>query len=281
MNSFANSLLALLFGWARTLIQEVWTTAASGRYSGFLAWLGDHWLWLALFLCLCCTAVDFLVWMVRWRPYLVWRTSYRRFLRLFRRDREAARRFEHGYQGGVALDIPQEQREPVQENWEDDALREASKTPPQPDSTHTFTQAVVHVDAPMDTETLAPSRDGAFDFEAVTPETAAQRRFAPAMAYEPPPMQATARASSVYGTDMPPVQRRRRSEKYERRRAEWREKLIKGDADEYDMLDGLPPAVDRQQAFHEPVYPRQSAGADPYAGWQRPSSGNQSTDGRA
>ena len=48
MNSFANSLFSLLFGWARTLIQHIWTAAISGRYGGFFTWLGDHWVWLAL-----------------------------------------------------------------------------------------------------------------------------------------------------------------------------------------------------------------------------------------
>ena len=35
------------------------------------------------------------------------------------------------------------------------------------------------------------------------------------------------------------------------------------------MLDGLPPAVDREQAFHEPVYPRPAGGDGGYYGWQR------------
>ena len=38
------------------------------------------------------------------------------------------------------------------------------------------------------------------------------------------------------------------------------------------LLDGLPPAVDRQAAFHEPVYPR-NAPPSQYVNWQPPTEG--------
>ena len=84
MNTFANSLFTVLFGWARGLIQQVWNAAVSGRFSGFFTWLGDHWVWVVLGLILGCTVMDYLIWMIRWRPYLVWRTKMRRFLRVLR-----------------------------------------------------------------------------------------------------------------------------------------------------------------------------------------------------
>ena len=34
------------------------------------------------------------------------------------------------------------------------------------------------------------------------------------------------------------------------------------------MLDGLPPVVDREQAFHEPVYPNRKAST--FRSWTRP-----------
>ena len=33
MNTFANSLFTVLFGWARGLIRQVWNAAVSGRFS--------------------------------------------------------------------------------------------------------------------------------------------------------------------------------------------------------------------------------------------------------
>jgi hypothetical protein len=281
MNSFANSLFSLLFGWARTLIQHIWTAAISGRYGGFFTWLGDHWVWLALILCLGCTAMDFLIWLIRWRPYLVWRSYLRRLGRLFRREKpESARRFERGYQGGVELGMPQEEEmekasETIpQEQWEEEDWAAA----PEESALEEETPPPAWTDAPAYPE--PPAQAPSFS-QTEAQEEERSRYFAPPAAYEPPPMYVSSRAQMAYTSDMPVARRRRRSEKYERRRPDWREKLIKGDEDEDALLDGLPPAVDRQQAFHEPVYPRQSAGENAYAAWRRPAPGNQSTDGHA
>ena len=74
-----------------------------------------------------------------------------------------------------------------------------------------------------------------------------------------------------------PVPRRRRSEKPVRQKPAWTDKLMIREVEEDSILDSLPPAVDRQKAFHEPVYPMQNyTGAD--TGWQPPASG-QSTEG--
>ena len=102
------------------------------------------------------------------------------------------------------------------------------------------------------------------------------RQFAPPQAYEAPPLYATARqVTGSFTAEMPVARRRRRSEKYERRRQEWRDRLINGGAADDELLDGLPPVVDRQQAFHQPVYPRRDEDEDLYSAWQRP------TDGRS
>ena len=52
MNAFANALFTFLFSWMRTVVQGVWSAVASGRFARFFTWLGDSWLWVALFLCL-------------------------------------------------------------------------------------------------------------------------------------------------------------------------------------------------------------------------------------
>ena len=73
------------------------------------------------------------------------------------------------------------------------------------------------------------------------------------------------------------AQSRRRSEKPVRQKPAWTDKLMIREVEEDSILDSLPPAVDRQKAFHEPVYPMQNyTGAD--TGWQPPASG-QSTEG--
>ena len=226
MNTFSNSLFTFLFGWARSLIEGVWNAAAEGKFSRFFAWLGDHWLGMALFLVLACTAVDFLIWMIRWRPYLVWRSQLRRLGRRLRGEKvDDRRRFAQGYQEGVALDLGNEE--------------EASPQPPeQPQDTGVAYRLMLEEFAPAERQPVffhgreeeAPEREEEF---------------------------------------IPEGRRRRRSEKHESgKKPAWRQRLTAQEDQDEGMLDGLPPAVDREQAFHEPVYPVHS-----YRDWSQPMSG--------
>ena len=104
MNAFANTLFSLLLSWVKGLAQSVWSMVSGGGAGSFFVWLGDHWLALVLVLCVAGVVIDLLVWLLRWRPDLVWRTRWRR---LFSRreegtmDRGDERRFYGGYQEGV------------------------------------------------------------------------------------------------------------------------------------------------------------------------------------
>jgi hypothetical protein len=247
MNTFANSLFTVLFGWARGLIQQVWYAAVSGRLSGFFTWLGDHWVWVVLGLILGCTVMDYLIWLIRWRPYLLWRGFFRRASRFFRlRNRQ----FAEGYQSSVDLNLPPE-RETASPAPEMEPQLEEEWSQPQPPAEE------------------MPAPEPVF-FTPVEAESR-PRQFVPPQAYEAPPLYATARqVTSSFTAEMPVARRRRRSEKYERRRQEWRDRLINGGAEDDELLDGLPPAVDRQQAFHQPVYPRRNEEEDDYSAWQRP-----------
>lgn len=269
MNTFANSLFSLLFGWTKDLIQRIWTGASTGAYSGFFIWLGDHWMWVVLLLCAAGTALDFMVWMARWRPYLVWRSNLRRFRsRLRLGNIESARNFKRGYAGGIELDMqpPEETEEtpaPVLQWEEPENAYPQQEQPPVP----SYQQPLAPSYGPVGETPVVYAQD-----EAAYQESAnRQRQFTPAQSYEAPPLFPSTRHNSAYTTDLPAARRRRRSEKYERKKPVWADKLIGGD-EEDRLLDGLPPAVDRQQAFHEPVYPRQAQApaADPYAAWQRP-----------
>ena len=281
MNQFANSLFSLFFGWARSLIQQVWSDASSGQYSGFLSWLGDHWLWVVLILCLGGTALDFMIWMIRWRPYLAWRTAARQWTRrLHPTNVEGYIRFKRGYDESAPLDIGLDSQAPGGEKTEESPMEleeeipqeeEAPSAPFDPFSSfpplrESSRQETAPSYGPVAEEPVYAAEEWAYQDEG-----GRQRQFAPPTGYEPPPMFPSTRPNSAYATDLPTARRRRRSEKYERRRPDWREKLIKGDEDEDRLLDGLPPAVDKQDAFHEPVYPtRQQASFTPYSAWQRP-----------
>lgn len=259
MNTFANSLFTLLFGWLRSLIQGIWAAAARGEFSRFFTWLGDHWLLVAVVLCLGCTVLDYLVWLVRWRPYLVWRTKLRGFVRRLRGEKvDSQRRFSQGYADAVPLDMPEaECPAPPIYTWEE---QEADFLQPQQQL------------SPQE-EAYLPTEEPAASFSAPLPRQAESgpqphRYFIQPEGYQPPPVYIPSRADGAFSSDMPAARRRRRSEKYDRRRASWHERLMASGQDEEAMLDGLPPAVAREDAFREPVYPQH--GPQGYNAWQRP-----------
>lgn len=119
MNTLSNHVLAVLFSWMRTLIQGAWNAMSFGASGGFWPWLGDHWLLVIVLLCLICTVLDYLIWLIRWRPYILWR---QRIGRLFHRTADGVYDggFGRGYREKVDLDLqdmpPNAEQEP--EEWE-------------------------------------------------------------------------------------------------------------------------------------------------------------------
>lgn len=84
MGGLANSVFNLLLGWVRGLIDGVWKLINTPSASNGLRWIGDHWLLLVAILAVGGIVMDFFVWMIRWRPYYVWRSSMARLKRFFR-----------------------------------------------------------------------------------------------------------------------------------------------------------------------------------------------------
>ena len=220
MNAFANTLFSILLSWVKSLAQTVWNLVSGGGTGGFLVWLGDHWLPLVVVLCLCGVAVDLLIWLLRWRPDLVWRTKWRHFWAKVRgREMRSSdqRAFYQGYQD--ALSVPEEY------SWypENEEMEQ-----PAPLAEAPWWEVADVQPALQDDVQHAPVDEG--------------------WAYAP--------------AQEPMLQpRRRRSEKYQKLeksaaisqiREKWRDARTEDDG----MLDGLPPIVDKDQAFHAPVYPK-------------------------
>lgn len=244
MNNFANTIFTVLFGWVRSLVGGIWNAVVHGELSRFFIWLGDHWLAVLVFLCLCCTVLDYLVWLLRWRPHLVWRTKFRRLLSRLR-GQDAA--FSQGYEEGVALELDDEPPAPAP-GWAEAQEWQQPRPQPQEETPPIWQQE----------ENLPPPQE----------QMSYSRRYFPQPeSYEPPPVYTPSRRDGGYASDMPAARRKRRSEKYEHRKKPW-ERLSVEREDEEAMLDGLPPAVDREQAFHEPVYPNRER--QPYTAWQKP-----------
>lgn len=106
MNAFANTLFSLLLSWVKGLVQSVWGMFSGGA-DGFFVWLGDHWLGLVVFICLLGAAADLMVWLLRWRPDLVWRTKVRRFrarLSGQEMDNRDQQNFYRGYEEAVDME---------------------------------------------------------------------------------------------------------------------------------------------------------------------------------
>ena len=77
MNGFTNSILSILLGWLRLLIGQIWAALNSESGSRVLSFLQNDWKWLVLCLAAGGFLADRLVYFLRWRPDIVWRTRRR------------------------------------------------------------------------------------------------------------------------------------------------------------------------------------------------------------
>lgn len=196
MNNFADTLLKMLFGWMRTLMEGIWMSFSSGKMRNTISWLGDHWLWLVVFLCIACTVLDYFIWFIRWKPYVIWRNKLRR---IFRKEQ---RQFQNGYDQGVEIDL-------------------------------------------SDLPEMMPAEEEV-DFSAWQ-----QPEYAP-LPQEPLP----APEMPVFVPEQPAV-RNRRSQRHEKKKFRLTGILPTANEESEQLLDGLPPAIDKNDAFHAPVYPGQ------------------------
>ena len=91
MNTFSRYLFQTLFSWTHEAIRQL------SRPDILDSWLATHWLSIVLFLMVAGTVIDFAVWLVRWRPDLVWRGSLSRSASAFRAEERQMRRFRKGF----------------------------------------------------------------------------------------------------------------------------------------------------------------------------------------
>lgn len=80
MGSFANSMFSVLLGWFRGAVDWVWNVLFNAEDGGLIGWIGENWVGLIIFLCVACMAVDAVVHLLRWRPYKVWASFFRRLM---------------------------------------------------------------------------------------------------------------------------------------------------------------------------------------------------------
>lgn len=76
-NQFAEWFINTTLGWIRWVANGVAkqfqsNTSSTSSGASFMGWFGNHWLALLLTMIVAGVVIDWLVWMIRWRPYWVW-----------------------------------------------------------------------------------------------------------------------------------------------------------------------------------------------------------------
>ena len=87
MINVSNQILGLLLGWVRGLAASLWGAVTGGTAGALLGWLSANWLPLTVLLCLFGLLADLLVYLLRWQPYKVIQSFFRRQRQ--RRERRA------------------------------------------------------------------------------------------------------------------------------------------------------------------------------------------------
>lgn len=68
MGAFADSLFAVLMSWVRALVNSIWALFTTDKTTA-LEFLGKHWLTIVIVLIAAGLIVDWVTWMIRWKPY--------------------------------------------------------------------------------------------------------------------------------------------------------------------------------------------------------------------
>lgn len=280
MNFIADSLFSVLLGWTRSLFNDLWNMITNDS-SGFTGFLQRFWLPIILILLIGGSLIDYIIWLVRWRPYYIWSARIRQRL-----QRKQLSRTSHYMEDldHSPLDLPEYQQfhqednqalldepvyfdfQPVQASSPQEALvyEQAAHEAPAPDPyvpelpwSNLQTQ---NMQMPV-----PQSQDGMFWHEAndqsshdsapllpLEEDLQALQQFpwldAPAIPMENP-------AADVAGT---PVRRRRAGGK--RREQANVLRTLKDTffttEDDMDPLDSIQAPIAQEDAFHKPYYPQ-------------------------
>ncbi len=107
MGSFMNSLFGLLLGWTRGLVQSLWRLL-EGESPLLLSTFAKGWVPLCAVMILAGLLIDWLVWVIRWRPYHLLALRIRKRLGLEEKTER---------QAGIREKTPELTPEQMQEAW--------------------------------------------------------------------------------------------------------------------------------------------------------------------
>ena len=81
MGTLADSLFNVLMSWVRALVNSIWALFTTDHMT-LLEFLGKNWVMLVVIMLAAGLVMDWLVWLVRWKPYHLWARRVRRFQHL-------------------------------------------------------------------------------------------------------------------------------------------------------------------------------------------------------
>lgn len=263
MGSFANTIFSVMLGWVRSAANWLWQLAGSSEGSGAIRWLGENWLMLTVILCAIGMAVDFIVHMLRWRPYKVWASFFRR---MFGKQEEAADAAEAAppIRRTARRPAPRPMpRPPVQRQW---MYADGTAGPEEPLADNAPEQPWPEAEPPRGRASSAEmSRSYLMKFARPEPQETqpAQLRYQEELNRElpvqgledyPQPKPAPLEQPAVENTASP-SQTGRHSKRVTRVTARH---FFENSEDEIDLrYRPAPPAVDKREAYGQPYYPPQ------------------------
>ena len=71
-SEFTQTIVEVLLSWMRLVTGWVWNFFQADMGGGFLSWFSGNWKHIAFALIIVGLVVDWLIWMIRWRPYWLW-----------------------------------------------------------------------------------------------------------------------------------------------------------------------------------------------------------------
>ena len=245
MGSFANTLFRVMLGWLQGIVSAVWSAFTSEKGGSLLTWIGKHWIPIAAILCIIGLVSDLGIYLVRWKPYKVWKSFF------FRKNEE---------------EEPVPERRPLMN--ERPVRRRRTETPAVP----SYTENIPEIPEPEPEEEYKPADFSRWEKEepkeeknyptpresvpvTVTaagyhvPDDSPYRRPQPAAAPVKEPEAETVNAEKQETGKTQPVL-------YRRRRRINVSDLFADPEEELHPFEAPQNVINSQQAYHQPVYPR-------------------------
>ena len=238
MGGYAEFCLENLFGWLKIFIGQIWSVFSNQKDNSLLSRIGENWKAILLVLCFAGAVIDLLVYLFRWEPIQVWKSYFRR-----RRKRkhpewypedEGTEDSGYEYQDGESEEMFYHDEYLPPDNPELYIPQEETYSYPEPAGYHPVAAG------PLYSAPNAP----------VPPEYQAM--------YRRPEPDLSPSFSQGCDPDSGSMTERNLAKVIGPRRKKFRvNELFRDSSDESSVhYDAPQPVIDRTEAYHAPVYPR-------------------------